>query len=75
MPNHGEKQPSADTANSAILTKEQAAELLQCTTRHVERMIKAGRLRACKPTTKFLRIYRKDIDLFLEKSASMARLA
>jgi excisionase family DNA binding protein len=67
-----QKKPSADTANSAILKKAQAAELLGCTTRYIERQIRAGRLRACKPTGKFVRIFRKDIDAFLESCASIA---
>lgn len=66
------QNPSAETvSNSAILKKEQAAELLGCTTRYLERQIRAGRLRACKPTGKFVRIFRKDIDAFLENCASM----
>jgi excisionase family DNA binding protein len=71
MPTHGENKPSAETVNSAILPKQQAAELLQFTVRYVERMISAGRLRACKPSGKFVRIFRKDLDAFLDKSASI----
>jgi len=38
MPKHGEQNKSqAETANSAILTKQEAAELLGCTTRYIER--------------------------------------
>jgi excisionase family DNA binding protein len=65
-------KPQAEAANSAILTKQQAAELLGCTVRYIERQISDGRLRACKPTGKFVRIYRKDIDAFLESCASIA---
>jgi len=57
--------------NSPILTKQQAAKLLGCTERYLERQIRAGRLRACKPTGKFVRILRKDIDAFLESCASI----
>jgi excisionase family DNA binding protein len=65
--------PSAEAAsNSAILTKRQAAELLNCTPRYIEIQVKKGRLRACKPTGKFCRIFRKDIDSFLESGASFA---
>jgi excisionase family DNA binding protein len=62
----------AEAATSAILTKQQAAEYLGCTTRYIERMIRAGRLRACKPTGKFVRIFRRDLDAFLESGASIA---
>jgi excisionase family DNA binding protein len=58
--------------SAAILTKQQAAELLGCTSRYIERQIRAGRLRACKPSGKFVRIFRKDIDAFLEGCASIA---
>jgi len=67
-----QKQPQTEAANSAILTKQQAAELLGCTVRYIERQICAGRLRACKPTGKFVRIFRRDIDAFLESCASIA---
>ena len=71
MPRHGE--PSAETVtNSAILTKKEAAQLLHCTTRYLERQIRAGRLRACKPTGKLVRILRSDIDAFLMSGASIA---
>jgi excisionase family DNA binding protein len=59
-------------SNAAILNKQQAAEYLGCTVRYIERQIAAGRLRACKPTGKFVRIFRKDIDAFLEGCASIA---
>jgi excisionase family DNA binding protein len=58
--------------SSAILTKQQAAELLGCTVRYIERQIRAGRLRACKPTGKLVRILRRDFDAFLESGASIA---
>lgn len=66
-------QPPAETVQyPAILTKQQAAEYLGCTVRYLERLIRAGRLRACKPTGKFVRIFRSDIDRFLEGCASIA---
>ena len=55
-----------------FLTKRQAAQLLQCTNRYVERQVAAGRLRACKPTGKFVRIRRQDLDTFLMSGASIA---
>jgi excisionase family DNA binding protein len=72
MPNHGEKQPSAEAANSAILTKQQAAGYLQTTPRYLERMVSSGRLRALKPTGKLWRVRRSDLDAFLESGASIA---
>lgn len=54
-----------------ILNKQQTAELLGCTVRYIERQISAGRLRACKPTGKFVRILLKDIDAFLERCATI----
>ena len=54
----------------AILTKRQAAAYVQSTTRYVERAIKSGRLKACKPTGKFVRIRLKDLEAFLETGAT-----
>ena len=54
-----------------ILTKPEAAQLLGCTVRYIERAVNSGRLRACKPTGKFVRIYRNDIDAFLSSGATM----
>ena len=71
MPRHGE--PSAETVtNSAILTKAQAAEYIQITPRYLERQVRAGRLRAMKPTGKLVRFFRRDLDAFLESGASIA---
>jgi len=65
-------KPQAETVNnSAILTKKEAAELLRCTPRYLERQVRAGRLRACKPTGKLVRILRSDIDAFLLSGASI----
>jgi excisionase family DNA binding protein len=63
---------AAGLHNAAIYTKEQVAELLDCTVRYIERQIRAGRLRACKPSGKFVRILGKDITAFLESGASIA---
>jgi excisionase family DNA binding protein len=52
--------------NDDILTKKQAAAILGCTPRFLERHIAKGRLRALKPTKKFVRIRRSELDKFLE---------
>jgi len=62
---------AAELHNAAIYTKQQAAELLGCTIRYIERQIRAGRLRACKPTGKFVRIFLKDITAFLDSGATI----
>ena len=73
MPTLATNKPSAEAvSNSAILTKKEAAELLRCTPRYLERQIRAGRLRACKPTGKLVRILRRDLDAFLQSGASVA---
>ena len=71
---HSKKAASLDVSelnNLAILTKREAASLLRVTTRYIERAIMSGRLRACKPTGKMLRIYRRDLDRFLESGATI----
>jgi len=55
-----------------ILTKHQVAQLLGVTPRYIERQVTAGRLKACKPTKKVVRFYRRDIDSFLGSGASLA---
>jgi excisionase family DNA binding protein len=68
-------QPQAEAGNSAILTKQQAAEYLQTTPRYIERMVRSGRLRALKPTGKFWRVRRSDLDAFLESGATIGGAA
>jgi len=55
----------------AIFTKQEAAEFLSCTVRYIERQIRAGRLRALKPTGKFVRIRRADLEKFLDSGATI----
>ena len=62
---------AAGLIHAAILTKQEAADFLRCTVRYIERAIKSGRLRACKPTGKLVRIYRRDLDAFLESGATI----
>ena len=62
---------NAETTNSAILTKQQAAEYLQVTPRYIERMVRGGRLRAFKPTGKLVRFRLSDVSAFLESGASI----
>jgi excisionase family DNA binding protein len=65
------KKLSAETGNSAVLTKQQAAAYMQCTPRYLERMVRSGRLRALKPTSRFWRVRRSDLDAFLESGATI----
>jgi excisionase family DNA binding protein len=55
----------------AILTKRQAADYVCCTPRYLENQIRAGRLRALKPTSKLVRIRRSDLEKFLESGATV----
>jgi excisionase family DNA binding protein len=59
-------QPVYDNGND-ILRKQDVADLLQCTERHVEDLIRRGDLKASKPSHRMVRIFRKDVDAFLEK--------
>jgi excisionase family DNA binding protein len=54
-----------------ILTKREAANYVRCTPRYIERQIRAGRLKALKPTGKLVRIRRTDLDAFLESGATI----
>ena len=73
MPKMADKtKTSTEAVNSAIiLTKPEAAAFLRCTVRYIERQIRAGRLRACKPSGKLVRIYRRDLERFLESGATI----
>jgi excisionase family DNA binding protein len=55
----------------AILTKRQAADYVCCTPRYLENQIRAGRLKALKPTGKLVRIRRADLDAFLESGSTI----
>jgi excisionase family DNA binding protein len=57
--------------DSVILTKQEAANYVRCTPRYLERQIRAGRLKALKPTGKLVRIRRSDLDAFLESGATI----
>jgi excisionase family DNA binding protein len=66
-------EPLVEAENSAIqyLTKREVAKLLSCTPRYIERQVRAGRLRALKPTGKLVRFRLRDLDAFLESSATI----
>ena len=64
--------PLAGAANfPVILTKQQAAAYVQSTPRYLEQMVRSGRLRAFKPTGRFWRVRRTELDRFLEAGATM----
>ena len=69
MPIHGET--SVGAVNPAILTREEAAAYLRCTPKYVDNQIRAKRLRACKPSGRFVRLYLRDIDAFLSSGSSI----
>jgi excisionase family DNA binding protein len=65
------KQPAELHSNSApLLTKEEVSKLLSVSTRHIERQVRAGRLRALKLSHKIVRFSRRDLDAFIASSAS-----
>jgi len=64
-------QPHVEAVISTILTKQEAANYLRCSPRYLERQVRAGRLRALKPTGKFVRIRRSDLEKFLESGSSV----
>jgi DNA binding domain, excisionase family len=66
-----QRQPQAEAANSAILTKKQAAAYLQVTPRYIERAVTRGRLKALKPTGGLWRVRKSQLDAFLESGATI----
>ena len=77
------KNPSAETvsnsasshgaglSSAALLTKKQAAEYLQVTTRYIERLASSGKLRCYKPTGGLWRVRKSSLDAFLESGATI----
>jgi len=59
------------TWGNQLLTLKQAAVYAICTPRYLQNQIRAGRLKALKPTAKFLRIRRASLDAFLESGATI----
>ena len=73
MTNKTAINPSAEAAShSAILDKRQVAALLGCTPRFVELEVLRGKLRQCKPSPKFVRFLRRDVEAYLDRFASIA---
>ena len=59
------------TWGKQLLTLSQAAQYAICTPRYLQKQIRAGRIKALKPTAKFLRIRRGELDRFLESGATI----
>jgi len=59
------------TWDNPLLTLRQASQYAICTPRYLQNQIRAGRLKALKPTSKFLRIRRVELDRFLESGATI----
>ena len=54
----------------SLLTKREVAKIMQVSPRFLERMVKDGRLRAIKISSRMVRFRASDIDAFLEAGAS-----
>jgi excisionase family DNA binding protein len=54
-----------------LRTKQQAADYVQCTPRFLERMVRAGRLRAIKLSAKLVRFRQSDLEKFLDSGATI----
>jgi|SRR5215472_16353590 len=61
----------AELVNATYLTKSEAAQLLRCSARFLERAVASGRLKVLRPTGKFWRVRRSDLDAFLESGATI----
>jgi excisionase family DNA binding protein len=70
MANKIKPSVAAENGNATILTKQQAALYIQATPRFLERMVKAGRLTALRPTAKLWRVRLSDLEAFLESGAT-----
>jgi excisionase family DNA binding protein len=76
MPKNYRDTPGAQQSAHAqtwgkLLTLKQAADYTICTPRYLQKQIRAGRLRALKPTGKLVRIRQADLAAFLESGATI----
>lgn len=62
---------SAVGSVTPLLTTEQAAQYISCTPRYLQRMVRSGRLKALKPTSKLVRFRQSALDAFLESGATI----
>ena len=63
--------PVAELVNATYLTKSEATQLLRCSPLFLERAVASGRLKVLRPTAKFWRVRRSDLDAFLETGATV----
>jgi excisionase family DNA binding protein len=61
----------ADCTSAKLLTKHDLAELLGISHRSVERLVKAGRIRAIKLSHKIIRFCKADVETFLASVGSI----
>jgi excisionase family DNA binding protein len=54
-----------------ILTLDETARALKVSRRSISTLIKRGDLRACRASSKIVRVFRKDINAYLEKFATL----
>lgn len=54
-----------------LLTLKQAAGYAICTPRYLQNQIRIGRLKALKPSGKLVRIWRSDLEAFLESGSTI----
>jgi excisionase family DNA binding protein len=71
MKNKAKSKSQPLNTNGEILNKKETAALLGVTTKYLERQVRAGKLRASKPSFKLIRFQRKDIFAWLDKHASI----
>jgi excisionase family DNA binding protein len=71
MPTYPSSHVSETWVNQPLFTLKQAAQYAICTPRYLQNQIRAGRLKALKPTGKLVRIRRADLEKFLESGATI----
>ncbi len=60
-------------ADLPYLTKKQVAEIMQVSPRFIERMVKSGRLRMLKVSSRLVRFSASDIDAFMAAGGSLPK--
>jgi excisionase family DNA binding protein len=71
MKNKSKTKSQPLQTSGEILTKKETAALLGVTTKYLDRQVRAGKLRASRPSFKLVRFQRKDVLAWLDRHATI----
>jgi excisionase family DNA binding protein len=71
MKNKSKTKSQQLQTSGEILNKKETAALLGVTTKYLDRQVRAGKLRASRPSFKLVRFQRKDVLAWLDRHATI----